>query len=511
VQELLAMNHITKQFGDMLANNDICFQVQKGEVHALLGENGAGKSTLMNILYGLYRPTAGEIVLNGRPEVIDSPLKAIGLGIGMVHQHFMLIPAFKTWENIVLGIPGDGRLRIDERIVHEKICEISRMYRLQVDPDAKIASLSVGLQQQVEIAKVLYRGSKLLILDEPTGVLTLPEKEKLFQTLRSFSHGGYSVIFISHKLDEVMEISDRVTVLRGGRKVATENTRDMDKQTLARLMVGRNIVFTVQKNDATGETRRVLSVRNLLAPGNRLISSLKGLSFDVRAGEIVGVAGVDGNGQTELAEALTGLRRSEGGEVLLEGRSILNLPPRNVIDAGTAFIPEDRKTVGSIKNYGIDKNLILRRERIPGISRRGLIAYRRVARRTDEVIREYDIRYSGRNMPVSTLSGGNLQKVILAREIGSDCRLLIAMHPTRGLDVGAIEFVHEKLLEARAKGTAILLISSELEEILALSDRVLVMSGGAFSGELTRENITAENIGMLMGGEELSQTEGGGA
>jgi simple sugar transport system ATP-binding protein len=308
-----------------------------------------------------------------------------------------------------------------------------------------------------------------------------------------------------------MEISDRVTVLRGGRKVATENTRDMDKQTLARLMVGRNIVFTVQKNDATGETRRVLSVRNLLAPGNRLISSLKGLSFDVRAGEIVGVAGVDGNGQTELAEALTGLRRSEGGEVLLEGRSILNLPPRNVIDAGTAFIPEDRKTVGSIKNYGIDKNLILRRERIPGISRRGLIAYRRVARRTDEVIREYDIRYSGRNMPVSTLSGGNLQKVILAREIGSDCRLLIAMHPTRGLDVGAIEFVHEKLLEARAKGTAILLISSELEEILALSDRVLVMSGGAFSGELTRENITAENIGMLMGGEELSQTEGGGA
>jgi simple sugar transport system ATP-binding protein len=325
----------------MLANDDICFQVHQGEVHALLGENGAGKSTLMNILYGLYRPTVGEIVLNGQPELIDSPLKAIDLGIGMVHQHFMLIPAFKTWENVVLGIPGDGRLRIDERAIREKIHEISRQYRLQVDPDAKIATLSVGLQQQVEIAKVLYRGSKLLILDEPTGVLTLPEKEKLFETLRSFSHSGYSVIFISHKLDEVMEISDRVTVLRGGRKVATENTRDMDKQTLARLMVGRDVVFTVQKGDIYGETRPVLSVRNLRAPGNRLISSLKELSFDVRAGEIVGVAGVDGNGQTELAEALTGLRRAEGGEVLLEGRSIKNRSPRKVIDAGTAVIPDD--------------------------------------------------------------------------------------------------------------------------------------------------------------------------
>jgi simple sugar transport system ATP-binding protein len=461
----------------------------------------------MNILYGLYRPTFGLIELNGHPEEIDSPLKAIDLGIGMVHQHFMLIPAFKTWENIALGAPPDGRLKIDERGVRAKIAEIAQKYRLSIDPDAKIATLSVGLQQQVEIAKALYRGANLLILDEPTGVLTLPEKEKLFETLRFFAASGRSVIFISHKLDEVMEVSDRVTVLRGGKKVATEDTQNVDKQTLARLMVGRSVVFTVQKSDAVPNAREVLRVSGLKAPGNRLVSSLKDLSFTVRAGEIVGVAGVDGNGQTELSEALTGLRHVDDGEILLTGQTITNLPPRKLIDAGVAFIPEDRKSVGSVKNYGIDRNLVLRRECAPGVSRRGVIHWRRVAKNADEVIRAYDVRYSGRQMPVSQLSGGNLQKVILAREIGSDCRLLIAMHPTRGLDVGAIEFIHEKLLQARARGAAILLISSELEEILALSDRVLVLSGGAFSGELTEGGITPENIGMLMGGESLPGEE----
>ncbi|MCE5342398.1 MAG: ABC transporter ATP-binding protein [Eubacteriales bacterium] len=506
---MLVIRNITKQFGDSKANDNVHLTVRSGEVHALLGENGAGKSTLMNILYGLYKPTGGQIVYRGEEVVIDSPMKALSLGIGMVHQHFMLIPAFKTWENIILGTEGDGKLKVDVRIVRERILTIARQYSLQIDPDARISTLSVGLQQQVEIAKALYRGAELLILDEPTGVLTPPEKAKLFETLRSYANSGHSVIFISHKLDEVMEISDRVTVLRGGKNVATENTADMDKQKLARLMVGRNVDFGVQKDSFAGETSQVLSVHNLVVPGNRLVSSLKGVSFTIRAGEIVGIAGVDGNGQAELAEALTGLRHVEQGEVLLGGQNIKNISPRRVIDTGVALIPEDRKSVGTVKNYTIDQNIILRREKAPSASRHGMLAYKRITRRTDEMIKEYDIRYTGRYLPVSALSGGNLQKVILAREISANCRLLIAMHPTRGLDVGAIEFVHAKLLQAREKGTALLLISSELEEILALADRVFVMCDGRFAGELTQRNITMENIGMLMGGETLAaQKEG---
>jgi ABC-type uncharacterized transport system ATPase subunit len=506
VTDLLVMRNITKQFGDSKANDNVHLTVRSGEVHALLGENGAGKSTLMNILYGLYRPTGGRIVYKGQEVVIDSPLKALSLGIGMVHQHFMLIPAFKTWENIVLGTEGDGKLKVDVRAVRKRILNIARQYRLQIDPDARISTLSVGLQQQVEIAKALYRGAELLILDEPTGVLTPPEKIKLFETLRSFADSGNAVIFISHKLDEVTEISDRVTVLRAGKNVATENTAELDKQTLARLMVGRNVDFGVRKADFAGDAAQVLRVNRLEATGNRLVSSLKGISFDVRAGEIVGIAGVDGNGQAELAEALTGLRRVERGEVLLHGKNVQNATPRRMIDAGVALIPEDRKSVGSVKNYSMDQNVILRREAQPAAGRHGLLAYPRVARRTDELIREFDIRYTGRHLPVSTLSGGNLQKVILAREISADCCLLVAMHPTRGLDVGAIEFVHEKLLAARAKGTAILLISSELEEILTLADRVFVLCDGRFTGELTQRNITMENIGLLMGGESLAAT-----
>ena len=500
--DILRMENITKRFGNMLANDGVSINVRRGEILALLGENGAGKSTLMNILYGLYKPTAGSIYWKGSPVSIDSPLKAIEMGIGMVHQHFMLIPALKTWENVVLGLGDEQKYLLHPEIAKKKILKIAADYNLQIDPDARINTLSVGLQQQVEILKVLYRGSKLLILDEPTGVLTPPEKEKLFGTLKSLAQSDFSVIFISHKLDEVMEISDRVSVLCRGKNVATVDTKDMSKEQLARLMVGRDVVFTVEKTDLQQKGETVLEIENLCVNGERLASTLQKISFQIRGGEIYGIAGVDGNGQSELMEAIAGLRKVCEGAIRIDGKDATNCPPAQAIRYRTAFIPEDRKQVGTVKSFGIEKNLILRDVDNPRYTRHGLINYKRLRDEADEVIEEYDIRLLDRESPMGLLSGGNLQKVILAREIRSNPRLLLAMHPTRGLDVGAIEFIHKKLLKARDQGAAILLISSELEEIMSLSDRVSVICNGKISRELTAEDITIENIGLLMGGEE---------
>ncbi|MEA5060536.1 MAG: ABC transporter ATP-binding protein [Candidatus Pelethousia sp.] len=500
--DILKMENITKRFGAMLANDRVSIDVGQGEILALLGENGAGKSTLMNILYGLYKPTSGSIYWKGKPVTIDSPLKAIEMGIGMVHQHFMLIPALKTWENVILGLKDEQKHLLHPETAKQKILKIAAAYNLQIDPNAKINTLSVGLQQQVEILKVLYRGSKLLILDEPTGVLTPPEKEKLFETLKSLAKNGFSVIFISHKLDEVMEISDRVSVLCRGKNVATVPTKEMTKEHLARLMVGRDVVFTVEKNDLQRKGDTVLEIESLCVQGERLASTLQKLSLQIQSGEIYGIAGVDGNGQSELMEAIAGLRKVNKGAIRIDSKDATNCSPAQIIRYRTAFIPEDRKQVGTVKSFGIEKNMILRDVDNPKHTRYGLINYKKIQDEADEVIEEYDIRLLDRESPVGLLSGGNLQKVILAREIRSQPRLLLAMHPTRGLDVGAIEFIHKKLLEAREQGAAILLISSELEEIMTLSDRVVVMCNGKISHELAAEDITIENIGLLMGGEE---------
>lgn len=508
IDDILKMEGIVKKFGSMTANDSIDITVKKGEILALLGENGAGKSTLMNILYGLYQPTSGKIFFEGKEVTIDSPLKAIELGIGMVHQHFMLIPAFKTWENVVLGLTDEQKNILDEKGAKEKITRIAGEYNLHIDPGAQISTLPVGLQQQVEILKVLYRGSRLLILDEPTGVLTPPEKVKLFETLRGLADNGIAIIFISHKLDEVIEISDRVCVLCRGKNIGTEKTKDMTKQKLAKMMVGREVVFTVEKEGREQLDEEVLKVENLSVKGKRLASSIKQLSFSIHAGEVFGIAGVDGNGQSELVEAIAGLRKVESGKVIVAGDDMTNKSPRDFINHHVSLVPEDRKETGSVKNYNIDKNLILRNMSHSGYCKHGTINYKKIKQDADQVIKEYDIRLSERNYPVVALSGGNLQKVILAREIKACPRLLLAMHPTRGLDVGAIEFIHKKILEVRHSQAAVLLVSSELEEIMALSDRVVIMSDGKFSEELTEDSVNIENIGLLMGGETLGEREG---
>ncbi|GHV96091.1 heme ABC transporter ATP-binding protein [Spirochaetia bacterium] len=498
--EMLKMVDITKKFGDFTANDKVNITVQEGEILALLGENGAGKSTLMNILYGLYKATSGEIWFNGQKADIESPVNAIELGIGMVHQHFMLIPAFKVWENVALGLEDEQRYFLKEDQVKKKILEIALRYNLQIDPDAKIDSLSVGLQQQVEIVKVLYRGSRLLILDEPTGVLTPIEKGELFKTLRELTKSGISVIFISHKLDEVKEISDRVTVLCRGRNVSTLDTAHVTTQELARMMVGRDVLLCVEKIGGHAAGEAVLELRNLHVKGKRRVATIEGLDLTIRRGEIMGVAGVDGNGQSELIEAITGLRPVQKGHVFICGKELTHHKPAHLIKNGVALIPEDRKKVGSVQTFDIERNLILRRSADPEYCRHGFIRYKNLVREADMVIEEFDIRYSQRNAPVAFLSGGNLQKLILARELNANPTLLVAMHPTRGLDVGAIEFIHKKIIEASDSGAAVLLVSSELEEILALSDSVVVMHNGSISESLKGDSLNLENIGMLMGG-----------
>jgi general nucleoside transport system ATP-binding protein len=495
---LLELRGITKRFPGVVANDHVDFVLRKGEVHALLGENGAGKSTLVNILYGLYHPDEGEIRLNGTPLRIDSPRVAIDHGIGMVHQHFMLIPVLSVAENIVLGVEPHSGPFLDLDAARERVREISERFGLAVRPEARIDSISVGMQQRVEILKALYRGAEILILDEPTAVLTPQEAEELFAIVRSLQAEGKSIIFISHKLNEVLEIADRITVLRFGKRVDTVPREGATQEGLARMMVGREVVLRVEKTPAQpGET--LLAAENLVVLDDRELEACRGISFELHEGEIVGIAGVDGNGQSELIDALTGLRHPVSGRITVGGRDVTRAGARDVLDHGMGHIPEDRQLRGLVLDFSLAENLALHDFRKPPESRFGWLFPRRFIERARRLLREFDVRGGGPETPAASLSGGNQQKVVIAREVSRDPRVLVAAQPTRGLDVGAIEFVHRRLVAERDEGRAILLVSFELDEILSLSDRILVVYEGRVCAEF-QPDVSEEELGFAMTG-----------
>ena len=500
---VLELRGIVKEFPGIVANDHVDFELARGEVHALLGENGAGKSTLMNILYGLYKADAGEILLKGKRVEFTSAKDAIEAGIGMVHQHFMLIPVMTVAENIVLGVePKREGILLDEGAAERRVRELARSFKFAIDPHATIDSITVGQQQRVEIMKALYRNAEILILDEPTAVLTPQEAADLFEILRNLQREGISIIFISHKLNEVLEIADRITVLRRGKKIETALREGATEESLARAMVGREVLLRVEKQPADpGDS--LLEIEDLHVFDDRGIEKIRGVSFGVRAGEIVGVAGVDGNGQTELIDAIAGLRKIESGAVRVAGRELHHASARQMLDAGVGHIPEDRQRRGLVLEFTIAENIALHDYARAPDAKWGWLFPKRLVQRARTLIREFDVRGGGPLTRASGLSGGNQQKVVAAREIARDPRVLIAAQPTRGLDVGAIEYLHRRLVEERGEGRAILLISLELEEILSLSDRILVLYEGEIVGEHTGE-VSEEQIGleMLGGGKK---------
>jgi len=494
---VLELRGITKRFPGVVANDHVDFDLRAGEVHALLGENGAGKSTLMNILYGLYKPDEGEVVLKGKPVVFGSAKDAIDRGIGMVHQHFMLIPVMTVAENIVLEVePRKAGVLLDYDQAVERVREISTRYGLAVNPTAKVENISVGQQQRVEILKALYRGAEILILDEPTAVLTPQEAGELFAIIKSLQEGGTSIIFISHKLNEVLEIADRITVLRRGKMIDTVPREGATEEGLAKMMVGREVLLRVEKPPPqTGGV--LLEVRDLSVDDDRGLPAVRDVSLSVRAGEIVGIAGVEGNGQSELIEAITGLRSASSGEVAVAGQVVPHPTARRMLDVGVGHIPEDRQRRGLVLEFSIAENIALHDYNKPPASRFGWLFPRRLIQRARSLIREFDVRGGGPQTAGGALSGGNQQKVVAAREVSRDPKVLVAAQPTRGLDVGAIEYLHRRLVEERDEGRAILLISLELDEILSLSDRILVMYEGRIVGEHSGD-VTEEEIGLEM-------------
>ena len=495
----LEMRGVTKRFPGVLANDRVDFDVRSGEVHALLGENGAGKSTLMKVLYGLYHLDEGEILLNGKPVQISSPTDSINLGIGMIHQHFMLVQTLTVAENVALGLPSSRGALTDLDRVSKRIIELADIYGLKIDPSAYIWQLSVGQQQRVEIIKALYRGAALLILDEPTAVLTPQEVNELFVIMRQMVKDGHALIFISHKLHEVVDISQRVTVLRDGRKIGTRPTSETTKQDLANWMVGREVGFIPDRGDVVpGEVR--LGLEDVHCGSDRGTPGLRGVSIEVRSGEILGIAGVSGNGQRELAEAVTGLRRIVSGHVQLEGRDVTNFPPGELTDRMLSYIPEERMRDGMIRDFTVAENLILREHHKQPYSRSGFLNLGGIANHADGLIRQFHVKTPSRDTLAKNLSGGNIQKVVLAREISRDPRVILAAQPTRGLDIGATEYVRMELLEQRKKGAAILLISEDLDEILALSDRIAVIYEGQIMDIVPRADATPEKLGLLMAG-----------
>jgi general nucleoside transport system ATP-binding protein len=495
----LEMRGITKRFPGVLANDRVDFDLCSNEVHALLGENGAGKSTLMKILYGMYHPDEGEILLNGKPVTIASPTDAINFGIGMIHQHFMLVQSLTVAENVALGLPSSRGPLTDLGRVSKRILELAKIYGLKIDPDAYIWQLSVGQQQRVEIIKALYRGAALLILDEPTAVLTPQEVDELFVIMHQMVKDGHGLIFISHKLHEVVEISNRVTVLRDGRKIGTRPTSEITKQTLANWMVGREIGFSPDRgNVQKGECR--LQLESLSCGSDRGTPGLRGVSLELCSSEILGVAGVSGNGQRELAETITGLRKITGGRVILEREDVTGFAPGDLTDRMLSYIPEERMRDGMIKNFSIAENMVLREHHKQPFSRSGFLNLRDISIHSDELIKKFHVKTPSRDTLAKNLSGGNIQKVVLAREISRNPRVIIAAQPTRGLDIGATEYVREQLLEQRRKGAAVMLISEDLDEILALSDRIAVIYEGQIMDIVTRENATPEKLGLLMAG-----------
>jgi len=503
---LLELRGITKRFPGVLANDDVDLTLHEGEIVALLGENGAGKTTLMNVAYGLLTPEAGTILFEGKPVQIKSPRQAISLGIGMVHQHFMLVEPLTVAENIVLGQEPSRASIIDFDAARTFVKDLSDKYGLRVDPDARILDLPVGMQQRVEILKALYRGARILILDEPTAVLTPQEVRELFAVIRSLVEEGLTVAFITHKLEEVMNIADRVVVMRDGAVVGEVRPADTDQAGLARMMVGREVVFSVVKEPATrGDT--VLSVQDLSVTDARGIESVRGVSFEVRGGEIVAVAGVSGNGQTELVESITGLRMPSGGRIELKGRDITRASARESIEAGVSHVPEDRLRRGLVLEFDLTENIVLGDHRKPPFATRGIMHPAEMTRVAAERVEAYDVRAPSTRVLASALSGGNQQKLILARELGRNPELLIAAQPTRGLDVGAIEFVHKEIIKERDAGKAVLLVSLELEEVQSLADRILVMFEGQIVKEFAAGEASDEDLGFYMtggGGRKLA-------
>jgi simple sugar transport system ATP-binding protein len=498
-QPLLELRGITKRFPGVLANDHIDLVVGKGEIRALLGENGSGKTTLMNVLYGLYQADAGEIFFEGRPLTVNSPGQAIEAGIGMVHQHFMLVQAFTVTENVILGMKAKREPLLGLAEAEAEVKALSEKYGLKVDPKAKIWQLSVGEQQRVEILKALHRKARLLILDEPTAVLTPQEAEELSTILRSLAAEGRSIIFISHKLNEVMGVSDRVTVLRAGRVIDTVETARTSEAELAKMMVGREVIFRIDKKPADPK-EIVLEVDALKAANQKKLPALRGVSLKVRAGEILGIAGVDGNGQHELAECIIGVRRADGGRVSVCGQDIVGLNPRQVAQRGVGVIPADRHHQGLVLNLQLAENIMFGNFYCRPYSHRGFLNLGKMVEIADGLIEDYDIRTPSSAVEVRNLSGGNQQKVVLARELSRSPKLIIAALPTRGLDVGATEFVHRKILDARDRGAAILLISTELEEILTLSDRIAVLYEGEVMGVVPREAADVNELGLMMAG-----------
>jgi general nucleoside transport system ATP-binding protein len=496
---ILELKGITKRFPGVVANDSVDFDLRRGEVHALLGENGAGKSTLMNVLYGLYQPDEGEVRVNGKPVSIRSPRDAIDLGIGMVHQHFMLIPVMTVAENIVLATePKRGGVLLDYDAAVKRVEEIAKTFNFAINPRARIENISVGQQQRVEILKALYRGADVLILDEPTAVLTPQEAKELFAILRSLTGEGMSVVFISHKLHEVLEIADRVTVLRRGKTIETLPREGATQPQLAKLMVGREVLLRVDKKPAEpGEA--LLEVEDLHVVDERGLPAVRGVSFTVRAGEIVGLAGVDGNGQTELVDALTALTKAQSGTIRVGGRDVTRESARQRLDEGVGHIPEDRQRRGLVLDFTLAENLGLHDYREEPNSRYGFLFPAELVAWARRVLKAFDVRGGGPQTLASALSGGNQQKVVIAREVERDPRVLVAAQPTRGLDVGAIEFVHRRLVEERGEGRAVLLVSLELEEIMSLSDRILVIFGGQIVGEYGPD-VSEEELGVAMTG-----------
>lgn len=490
-----------KRFPGVVASDGVNLGVRQGEIHCLLGENGAGKTTLMRILYGLYQPDSGEILLAGKPVKITSPSVALAHRIGMIHQHFRLVSTLSVEENVILGVnEGMGPfLRLGK--TRKRIAAITDEYGLSVDPKAKVWQLSVGQQQRVEIIKALYREADILIMDEPTSVLTPQEVDQLFATLRTLVDDGLTIVFITHKLNEVMQVSDRVTVLRQGKLVATLPTSQTDKPSLARLMVGREVVFRLEKNPPQ-QGEKLLQVSRLHTLNDRGLPALRNVSFELYGGEILSVAGVSGNGQTELAEVLTGLRKATSGQILLGGKDITNRSAREITDDGVAHVPAERIKMGTVSNMSVRENLILKDYRHPPFSRGIFLNYKKAEANARRAMAEYQIAAPSDSSAAKLLSGGNIQRMVLARELSGKPRLIVAVHPTYGLDVGATEQVRQVLLRQRERGAAILLISEDLEEVMALSDRILVMFSGGVMGILDAEEAEAGEIGLMMAGAQ---------
>lgn len=507
-QSVIEMKNITKAFGTFKANDNINLNVKKGEIHALLGENGAGKSTLMNILSGLLEPTSGTILINGKEEKIANPTVANNLGIGMVHQHFMLIDNFTVEENIVLGSEPTKSGVLDKKKAYEDIMAVSDRYGFKIDPKELVSNISVGMQQRVEILKTLYRGAEILIFDEPTAVLTPQEIDELIAIMHGLVNEGKSIVLITHKLDEIKAVADRCTVIRRGKSIETVEVADVTQQDLADLMVGRSVSFKTPKGPAH-PTTPVLKINDLVVKENRGLDAVKGLNLEVKAGEVVGIAGIDGNGQSELLQAIAGMRKVESGTIEINGKDMTNLRPRQITENSMGHVPEDRHRYGLVLPMTLSENIALQTYYKEPLSKNGLLNYGEINTHARKLIEEFDVRTPSELVPASALSGGNQQKAIIAREIDRDPDLLMVSQPTRGLDVGAIEYIHKRLIEQRDNGKGVLVVSFELDEILNVSDRIAVMFEGNITGIVDAKETNEQELGLLMAGVPLEEVRKG--